>query len=521
MLLGSVTYAQDFDFGCIDYEALRLERQQEIIDLSIPDFVKVFSREKGSQDEIVMQDDTGLDLLAEQTLGLGRLEYILQVNWDASIATGGTWPNEVLRVKGLIEAELANHNADTAITNELATIYSHTDAPPTQFINGSVVLAAAQAVASTNSAWESFFPKLNYGGFEFDYLSANTPASITLKNGDNIVSPSGLNLSSHDSQQFTDFVFKVIQKIWHLNNPSYQTTLDLIANRKAQIQLLAADYDYITINHVDRIRNSSGVDGFEINNTFTYLSPDYQNGAFYIQDLEDIKWGDMKQAISDKVDDLVRIANLPLIPTGLTSEQYNAANTAATNNNRHDFIRDLAITGVVNVSALLFNDDGEFFTFSSPNGAHASISVNSGRFGQATIGELTERPFRDFYLFCILAVYQIQYPDAPALNAAEALDHIFSSTTEPGYLIDSLGDQAEARANGSRKSLFTDLESRGNLDISASEQTVTVTNSDDSSQTRSFTISHFEEGTPTLSTLGDQGIKDLYFEVIRAAWNFK
>ena len=119
-----------------------------------------------------------------------------------------------------------------------------------------------------------------------------------------------------------------------------------------------------------------------------------------------------------------------------------------------------------------------------------------------------------------MAVYQIQYPDAPALNAAEALDHIFSSTTEPGYLIDSLKAQAIARSNGSRKSLFTDLESRGNLNISASEQTVTVTNSNDSSQTRSFTISHFGEGTPTLSTLGD-GIADLYFEVIRAAWNFK
>ena len=46
----------------------------------------------------------------------------------------------------------------------------------------------------------------------------------------------------------------------------------------------------------------------------------------------------------------------PLIPTGLTMAQYNAANTAWDNSMKFELIQDLAITGVVDVSTLLAND---------------------------------------------------------------------------------------------------------------------------------------------------------------------
>ena len=211
----------------------------------------------------------------------------------------------------------------------------------------------------------------------------------------------------------------------------------------------------------------------------------------------------------------------PLIPTGLTMAQYNAANTAWDNSMKFELIQDLAITGVVDVSTLKANTEGQFITFSSPSGAHEDISVHSVHFGSTVLGSVEKPPFRDYYLFCILAVHQIQYPNQPDLTAEQALDHIFSSTTEPGFLFDSLAAQAEARANGSRKTLLTALESRGDLNISVSNQTVTVTNSNDSSQTRSFTISDFGEGTPILSTLDGRGYAGLYFETIRAAWNFQ
>ena len=515
ILLGSMANAQDFDFGCIDYEALRLERQIEITDLSIPGFLNVFSQEKGTQDELIIQDDTGLDLIADQDLGLGRLELYSETNWAGTIGT--TLPNEVLRIKNLIIAEI-----NTAATGELTGIFADADNSPSdsQLADYPILDFKVTNLTDLNSRVAYIVNSLTANGVTVSRF--NGSIFTVAMAGKTTVDVQYITNDLNGPVLFRNLYFQLVQTKYNLLH-SNEDLVALRNTRKSQIQALVSSYDYIAITLEPRIGdNFINVDAFVINNdnNLVFKVTDYQSGIETIEELENAKWSDLKQDISDEVDELVRIANLPLIPTGLTIEQYNAANEAATNNNRHDFIRDLAITGVVNVSAHLFNNDGQFFTFSDPNNIHESISVNSAQFGESTLGDLTGRPFRDYYLFCILAVYQIQYPDAPALNAAEALDHIFSSTTEPGYLIDSLKAQAIARSNGSRKSLFTDLESRGNLDISASEQTVTVTNSNDSSQTRSFTISHFGEGTPTLSTLGD-GIADLYFEAIRAAWNFK
>ena len=512
MLLGSVTYAQDFDFGCIDYEQLRIDRQIEITNLSIPGFLNVFSQEKGTQDELIVQDDTGLDLIADQDLGLGRLELYSETNWAGTIGT--TLPNEVTRIKNLIIAEI-----NTAATGELTGIFADADNSPSdsQLADYSVLDFKVTNLTDLNSRVAYIVNSLTANGVTVSRF--NGSIFTVAMTGKTTVDVQYVTNDLNGPTLFRNLYFQLVQTKYNLLH-SNEDLVALRNTRKSQIQALVSNYDYITIEIEPRIGdNFANVDAFVINddNNFVYVVTDYQGGIETIEELENANWSDLKQDISDEVDELVRIANLPLIPTGLTVDQYNAANNAADNNDRHDFLQALDMPGVVNVSALLFNNDGEFLTFSDPNGIHESISVNSINFGQSTVGGLTGRPFRDFYLFCILAIYQIQYPDAPALSYNDALAHVFSSETEPGYIIDSIGAKLRSTSTTSRGTLFEPKwENYGDINVTATSNRIRVSST---THTEVYDFEAPDFGSPTIDGLDEGAFAALYLEALRGAWN--
>ena len=584
MLLGSMANAQEFDFGCIDYVQLRLDRQQEIIGLSVPNFLNVFSREKGAQDEIVMQDNTGLSLLAEQTLGLGRLEYILQTNWDTSIA--GPWANEVTRVKNLVVAEV-----NTTAAGELTGIFADADNSPSdsQLTDYPVLDFKVTNLTDLNSRVAYIVNSLTANGVTVSRF--NGSIFTVAQAGKTTVDVQYITNDLNGPALFRNLYFQLVQTKYNL----LHSNEDLVAKRAsriAEVLLLDDNHEDVTITRVDRIASTTPADAFDISDGSFFIVTQYHPGIYKIEEMGDTEWDNLVDAISDKVNTLVfraeRIAqvlllddtldnititytapifgtstegfvinntstlrvggystngetliqnllpndwnsyidaisdeidylNVPLIPTGLTSEQFHAANAAADNNTRHTFLQALDMPGVVNVSALLFNDDGEFLTFSDPNGIHESISVNSAQFGQSTVGDLTGLPFRDYYLFCILAIYQIQYPQATALSYNDALAHIFSSTTEPGYIIDSIGAEIRSTSASTRGSLFEPKwEGYGDLNVTATGNRVIVSNS---ANTESYDFPATDFGSATIAELGEGAFAAFYLEALRGAWN--
>ena len=83
----------------------------------------------------------------------------------------------------------------------------------------SAIEDAALNTPSVKADWETFFARLDGDIVQFSFVSPNTPTNITLTDGVNITSPYNKNLSSHTSQEFSEFVIKVVTRMWYLENP--------------------------------------------------------------------------------------------------------------------------------------------------------------------------------------------------------------------------------------------------------------------------------------------------------------
>ena len=106
----------------------------------------------------------------------------------------------------------------TAFESELNSIYS-ADQAPTGYASASAIEDAALNTPSVKADWETFFARLDGDIVQFSFISPNTPTNITLTDGVNITSSYNKNLSSHTPQEFSEFVLKVITRMWYLENP--------------------------------------------------------------------------------------------------------------------------------------------------------------------------------------------------------------------------------------------------------------------------------------------------------------
>ena len=119
-----------------------------------------------------------------------------------------------------------------------------------------------------------------------------------------------ITLSALNNNQFQTVYLETIQAIWGLLNPE-KALAALRTERIAEVLRLDNDND-LTITHFDDGGNGN-TDGFYITefgntNQPTFLTTEYQTGIHALENLGETEWGNMVQAISDKVDELAASA---------------------------------------------------------------------------------------------------------------------------------------------------------------------------------------------------------------------
>ena len=119
-----------------------------------------------------------------------------------------------------------------------------------------------------------------------------------------------ITLSALNNNQFQTVYLETIQAIWGLLNPE-KALAALRTERIAEVLRLDDD-NALTITHFDDGGNGN-TDGFYITefgntNQPTFLTTEYQTGIHALENLGEIEWGNMVQAISDKVDELAASA---------------------------------------------------------------------------------------------------------------------------------------------------------------------------------------------------------------------
>ena len=139
-----------------------------------------------------------------------------------------------------------------AFANELAAIYA-ADTAPTAFASGSAIDAAAQAVNNESIARNTFIDTINSSSYNTgNGYDEGGQAKIEIKKNDVSLDPQVFVTSDEvgsfagiSKQGFSDFTFKIILAIWHLENPvvvpAYQQELEEIFNDTANPPF--PDYD--------------------------------------------------------------------------------------------------------------------------------------------------------------------------------------------------------------------------------------------------------------------------------------
>ena len=139
-----------------------------------------------------------------------------------------------------------------AFANELAAIYA-ADTAPTAFASGSAIDDAAQAVNNESIARNTFIDTINSSSYNTgNGYDEGGQAKIEIKKNDVSLDPQVFVTSDEvgsfagiSKQGFSDFTFKIILAIWHLENPvvvpAYQQELEEIFNDTANPPF--PDYD--------------------------------------------------------------------------------------------------------------------------------------------------------------------------------------------------------------------------------------------------------------------------------------
>ena len=121
-------------------------------------------------------------------------------------------------------------NPPTPVESEVADIYA-ADTPPTAYASGSVIDTDAQAVAQEGTVRDTFINRLSSSL----YLTSNgydtatgTGAEIEIRDNNNasldpavFVTTDAGTFAGMSGQAFSDFTFKIILAIWHLEHPNY------------------------------------------------------------------------------------------------------------------------------------------------------------------------------------------------------------------------------------------------------------------------------------------------------------
>ena len=121
-------------------------------------------------------------------------------------------------------------NPPTPVESEVADIYA-ADTPPTAYASGSVIDTDAQAVAQEGTVRDTFINRLSSSL----YLTSNgydtatgTGAEIEIRDNNNasldpavFVTTDAGAFAGMSGQAFSDFTFKIVLAIWHLEHPNY------------------------------------------------------------------------------------------------------------------------------------------------------------------------------------------------------------------------------------------------------------------------------------------------------------
>ena len=121
-------------------------------------------------------------------------------------------------------------NAGPTVESEVADIYA-ADTPPTAYASGSVIDTDAQAVAQEGTVRDTFINRLSSSL----YLTSNgydtatgTGAEIEIRDNNNasldpavFVTTDAGAFAGMSGQAFSDFTFKIVLAIWHLEHPNY------------------------------------------------------------------------------------------------------------------------------------------------------------------------------------------------------------------------------------------------------------------------------------------------------------
>ena len=121
-------------------------------------------------------------------------------------------------------------NPPTPVESEVADIYA-ADTPPTAYASGSVIDTDAQAVAQEGTVRDTFINRLSSSL----YLTSNgydtatgTGAEIEIRDNNNasldpavFVTTDAGTFAGMSGQAFSDFTFKIVLAIWHLEHPNY------------------------------------------------------------------------------------------------------------------------------------------------------------------------------------------------------------------------------------------------------------------------------------------------------------